>query len=99
VANVASALQRASTTWKGCADSKQGKWNRKTRRTRKWAIDQIYRAQCLKYLKATGLHLCLLLSFDKPHRPIPLRHRRPLRIPRVLRFHFPRGRRDRIHPA
>jgi GxxExxY protein len=29
-------------------------------------IDEIYRAQCLSYLKATGLHLCLLLNFGKP---------------------------------
>ena len=29
------------------------------------AIDEIHRAQCLNYLKATGLHLCLLLDFDK----------------------------------
>ena len=30
------------------------------------AIDAIHRAQCLNYLKATGLHLCLLLNFGKP---------------------------------
>jgi hypothetical protein len=30
------------------------------------AIDEIHRAQCLNYLKATGLHLCLLFNFDKP---------------------------------
>jgi len=29
------------------------------------AIDDIHRAQCLNYLKATGLHLCLLLNFGK----------------------------------
>jgi GxxExxY protein len=29
--------------------------------------DDIHRAQCLNYLKATGLHLCLLLNFGKPH--------------------------------
>jgi GxxExxY protein len=29
-------------------------------------IDEIDRAQCLNYLKATGLHLCLLLNFGKP---------------------------------
>jgi GxxExxY protein len=29
-------------------------------------IDEIHRAQCLNYLKATGLHLCLLLNFGKP---------------------------------
>ena len=29
-------------------------------------IDQIQYAQCLNYLKATGLHLCLLLNFGKP---------------------------------
>jgi GxxExxY protein len=30
------------------------------------AIDEIHRAQCLNFLKATGLHLCLLLNFGKP---------------------------------
>ena len=30
------------------------------------AIDEIHRAQCLNYLKATGLHLCLLLNFGNP---------------------------------
>jgi GxxExxY protein len=30
------------------------------------ALDEIHRAQCLNYLKATGLHLCLLLNFGKP---------------------------------
>lgn len=29
-------------------------------------LDEIHRAQCLNYLKATGLHLCLLLNFGKP---------------------------------
>ena len=29
-------------------------------------IDEIHRAQCLNYLKATGLHLRLLLNFGKP---------------------------------
>jgi GxxExxY protein len=30
------------------------------------ALDDIHRAQCLNYLRATGLHLCLLLNFGKP---------------------------------
>jgi GxxExxY protein len=30
------------------------------------AIDEIHLAQCLNYLKATGLHLCLLLNSGKP---------------------------------
>ena len=30
------------------------------------AIDEIHLAQCLNYLKATGLHLCLQLNFGKP---------------------------------
>ena len=30
------------------------------------AIDAIHIAQCLNYLKATGLHLCLLLNFGRP---------------------------------
>ena len=29
------------------------------------AIDEIHLAQCLNYLKATDLHLCLLLNFGK----------------------------------
>jgi GxxExxY protein len=29
-------------------------------------IGEIHRVQCLNYLKATGLHLCLLLNFGKP---------------------------------
>jgi GxxExxY protein len=31
-----------------------------------WAIDEIHHAQCLHYLKAKCLHLCLLLNFGKP---------------------------------
>jgi GxxExxY protein len=30
------------------------------------ALDNIHQAQCLNYLKATGLHLCLLLNFGAP---------------------------------
>jgi GxxExxY protein len=30
------------------------------------ALDPIHNAQCLNYLKATGLPLCLLLNFGKP---------------------------------
>ncbi len=30
------------------------------------ALDTIHLAQCLNYLKATGLRLCLLLNFGKP---------------------------------
>jgi GxxExxY protein len=30
------------------------------------ALNDIHRAQCLNYLKATGLHLCLLLNFSPP---------------------------------
>jgi GxxExxY protein len=30
------------------------------------AIDDIHYAQCLNYLKASGLHLCLFLNFGKP---------------------------------
>ena len=28
-------------------------------------LDEASRAQCINYLKATGLHLCLLLNFGK----------------------------------
>ena len=30
------------------------------------ALDDIHRAQCLNYLKATGLSVCLLVNFGKP---------------------------------
>ena len=30
------------------------------------ALDEAHRLQCLNYLKATGRHLCLLLTFGKP---------------------------------
>jgi GxxExxY protein len=29
-------------------------------------LDDIHLAQCLNYLKATNLHLCLLMNFSKP---------------------------------
>jgi GxxExxY protein len=30
-------------------------------------LDAAHTAQCINYLKTTGLHLCLLLSFGRPH--------------------------------
>jgi GxxExxY protein len=30
------------------------------------ALDDAHRMQCTNYLKATGLHLCLLLNFGRP---------------------------------
>ena len=30
------------------------------------ALDDAYMAQCINYLKATGLHICLLINFGKP---------------------------------
>ena len=30
------------------------------------SLDNVHLAQCLNYLKATGLRLCLLLNFGKP---------------------------------
>ena len=30
------------------------------------ALDEIHLAQCLNYLKATGLHICLLINFGNP---------------------------------
>ena len=30
------------------------------------ALDDIHQAQCMNYLRATGMHLCLLLNFGKP---------------------------------
>jgi GxxExxY protein len=30
------------------------------------ALDEVHMAQCLNYLKATGLHLCLLINFYRP---------------------------------
>lgn len=29
-------------------------------------LEGIYRAQCINYLRATGLHVCLLLNFGRP---------------------------------
>ena len=29
-------------------------------------LDDIHQAQCMNYLRATGMHLCLLLNFGKP---------------------------------
>jgi GxxExxY protein len=29
-------------------------------------LDDVHTAQCLNYLKATGLHVCLLINFGKP---------------------------------
>jgi GxxExxY protein len=29
-------------------------------------LDDVHRAQCLNYLKATGLRVCLLINFGKP---------------------------------
>jgi GxxExxY protein len=30
------------------------------------ALDRVHAAQCINYLKATGLGVCLLLNFGKP---------------------------------
>jgi GxxExxY protein len=30
------------------------------------ALDEIHMAQCMNYLKATGMRLCMLLNFGKP---------------------------------
>jgi len=30
------------------------------------SLDEIHLAQCLNYLKATGLHVCLLINFGNP---------------------------------
>ncbi len=29
-------------------------------------LDEVHRLQCVNYLEATGLHLCLLLNFGNP---------------------------------
>ena len=34
------------------------------------ALDTIHHAQCLNYLRATGLHLCLLMNFATPRMEI-----------------------------
>ncbi len=30
------------------------------------ALNEVHMAQCMNYLKATGLHICLLMNFAKP---------------------------------
>ena len=35
-------------------------------------IDAIHFAQCLNYLRITGLRLCLLLNFSKPRQLVPI---------------------------
>lgn len=30
------------------------------------ALDRVHRAQCINYLRATGMHLCLLMNFGTP---------------------------------
>jgi GxxExxY protein len=30
-------------------------------------LDNVHKAQCLNYLRATGLHMCLLLNFGTPN--------------------------------
>jgi GxxExxY protein len=30
------------------------------------ALDDVHQAQCMNYLRATGMHLCLLLNFGRP---------------------------------
>jgi GxxExxY protein len=42
-------------------------------------LDDIYLAQCLNYLKATGLQLCLLINFGTPK----------IRIKRVVSPFYP----------
>ena len=34
------------------------------------ALDDVHSAQCLNYLKATGLTICLLVNFGKPRAEI-----------------------------
>ena len=29
-------------------------------------LDEIHQAQCMNYLRATGMHLCLLINFGRP---------------------------------
>jgi GxxExxY protein len=38
------------------------------------ALDDVHQAQCMNYLRATGMHLCLLLNFGRPRLEI---RRRP----------------------
>jgi GxxExxY protein len=41
------------------------------------SLDTAHTAQCIDYLKATGLHLCLLLNFGKPRLEIQRIAHRP----------------------
>jgi GxxExxY protein len=41
------------------------------------SLDTAHTAQCINYLKATGLHLCLLLNFGKPRLEIQRIAHRP----------------------
>ncbi len=41
------------------------------------ALDDAHRAQCVNYLKTSGLHLCLLLNFGKPRLEIKRVANRP----------------------
>ena len=35
------------------------------------ALDDVHQAQCMNYLRATGMQLCLLLNFGRPRRGDP----------------------------
>lgn len=34
------------------------------------ALESVHHAQCMNYLRATGMHICLLLNFRAPHMEI-----------------------------
>ena len=52
------------------------------------AFDDIHQAQCMNYLRATGLHLCLLLNFGRPRLDIKRIVSKPLILSAFICVHL-----------